>query len=311
MKKLREGIKTYPLSDRDSLVDVDALGRPQAEGASFGQWLEGLPRILAGKSIRRLADAVLRAHRNGRPVLAGLGGHVIKTGCSPYLIDLARRGLISGIVFNGSVMIHDFEIAFAGKTSEDVAAALGKGEFGMAQETAHYLNDFISKGIEQGLGLGTAVGRGILELKPKYLEASLLAAAAELEIPACAVVALGTDILHMHPDFPAQACATGCMRDFDLLADVVSGLDGGVYMNIGSAVLLPEAFLKAISIARNTSDTPREFVTANLDFIQHYRPIQNVITRPVSDGGEGIAITGHHEIILPILHQIMIENLSR
>ncbi|MDP8257237.1 MAG: deoxyhypusine synthase family protein [Candidatus Alcyoniella australis] len=306
----RDKIKTYPLSSRHSLVDRDDLGRPRSAGVSFKDWLCGMPRSFGARGMSELARAIVEARQADRPVIVGLGGHVIKTGCSPYLIDLAQRGLISAIVFNGSVMIHDFELAFAGKTSEDVAQSLGRGEFGMATETAEYLNRFIRQGIEAGRGLGGAVGRGILDLVPPYLKISLLAAIERLGLQAYGVIALGTDILHMHPQFPAELCATGCMRDFDALTQIVAQLDGGVYLNLGSAVLLPEVFLKALSVARNIEGAPTNFTTANLDFIQHYRPTQNVITRPVAQGGQGIAITGHHEILIPMLHQTLVEIVS-
>lgn len=304
-------VKTYPLKDRPSKVSVNALARAWRAGGSFQSFLESLPGILASKDLRGLAQAIVAAKGKGKPVILGMGAHVIKVGLSPVVIDLMERGIITALATHGAAAVHDFELSFAGFTSEEVEAALEKGEFGMAEETGRIINEAVREGIPKGWGLGRALGEKILELGPEYLDKSLFAAGARLGLPVTVHVAVGTDIFHMHPACNGASLGDATYRDFRLLASVVAELGGGgVYLNVGSAVLLPEVFLKALTVARNLGHEVKDFVTANLDFIQHYRPLQNVVKRPVAAGGKGYALTGHHEIMVPLLAAAVIEELE-
>lgn len=305
-------IRTYPLKDRASKVPVDAFARPHVPGESTAAFLEGLPRILGALNLRELANAVLKAHLDGKPVLWGLGGHVVKTGLAPILIDLMDRGLVTGLALNGAAMIHDFEIALVGSTSEDVEVQLEQGAFGMAAETGQGIHEALNGGIADGLGIGESVGRYLSHKKPPFGQFSLLLQAYLRSIPVSVHVAIGADIIHCHPSFSASDTGVGTHRDFLLFAGLVARLNGGgVYLNCGSAVMLPEVFLKCVSLVRNSGDRLQDFITANLDFIQHYRPTENVIKRPVKKGGRGIAITGHHEILIPLLAAWLVELSSR
>jgi hypothetical protein len=305
------GITTYPLASRPSKVRVDDAAAPWRAGGTFKAYLDTLPKHLAVRSLRAVAQAIIEARGKEKPVLVGLGAHVIKVGLSPILIDLMERRLVTAVALNGACAVHDFELATAGFTSEDVEAQLSEGEFGMAEETGRVLNEAVVDGVRRGVGFGRAVGERLLATQPPHVGHSLLAACTRLDVPCTVHVALGTDIVHMHPCCDGAAVGAATHRDFRLLAAVVADLgDGGVYLNIGSAVLLPEVFLKALTLSRNLGHRVQDFVTANLDFIQHYRPTQNVVRRPVAKGGRGYALTGHHEILVPMLAAAVIEGME-
>jgi hypothetical protein len=303
-------IKTYPLASRKSKVSLDDFGRPFEKGGSFGAFLQGLPKILAGESLRALVTEIERARSRGKPVIWGIGAHVIKVGLSPVLVDLMESGFVTALAMNGAGIIHDFEVARVGQTSEEVGDGLGTGEFGMARETGEELNEAIRKADVQGVGLGAAVGRHIEEGASPHKNASLLASAHRLGLPATVHVAIGTDIIHMHPGCDPGALGRATHLDFRILSGEVSRLGGGgVYLNVGSAVLLPEVFLKAVSVARNLGADLTDFATANLDFIQSYRPQTNVVSRPTKGVGRGYSLTGHHEILVPLLGAALKERL--
>jgi hypothetical protein len=273
--------------------------------------VEGLPRILAAESFRQLAQAIVQARAARKAILWGLGGHVIKTGLAPVLIDLMDRGFVTGIALNGSGIIHDFEIALVGSTSEDVDAQLEHGAFGMAEETGREINQAISEGVAGGLGIGEALGRYLSHRGPPCGHFSLLLQAYTRSIPVTVHVTIGADIIHNHPAMAPPDVGEGSHRDFRLFATLVSELDGGgVYLNCGSAVTLPEVFLKCVTLVRNSGVRLQKFTTANLDFVQHYRPVENVLRRPVKKHGQGIAITGHHEITLPLLAAWLVESAA-
>jgi hypothetical protein len=293
------GLKTYDLDSRPSKVFHDDLGEPVSANATVAEWLDALPRQLAGVALQRVRDHLCRAHEEGRTVVAALGGHVIKTGCGPYLIDWIRRGLIKAVAMNGSAAIHDFELALAGKTSEDVSASLHAGKFGMARETADAFALAARAGAENEVGLGAALGKYIADLHCPYADTSLLLAAYQAGIPCTIHVALGTDIVHMHPHVSGAALGEASLIDFRRLCRVVAGMERGVWMNLGSAVLMPEVLLKAVSVVRNFGHSLDGLVTVNVDKESRYRSTVNVLGRP---GEEGIELTGHHEILLPLLH---------
>ena len=300
-------VRTYPLASRRSKVSVAAFGRVPQRKASVREWVKSLPKILAGESFCAVIEVLEDTRRRNRPIIWGLGGHVIKVGLGPILIDLMRRGYATAFALNGAALIHDFEIALAGSTSEDVPAALGKGQFGMAEETGRYLNEAVAAGDRDDIGIGEAVGRFLRQKRPpvpvRFRGFSLLAAAYRHRVPLTVHEAIGTDIIHNHP--AADPCALGSAshRDFLLLAALVRKMErGSVYLNCGSAVILPEVFLKCVSLAANLGHPPRNLVTVNLDFIQHYRPLENVVRRPPAiAGGRGYALTGHHELMIPLL----------
>lgn len=295
-------LRTYSLARRKSKVRSRDLGQSVSAGASFRDWLDSLPDLLAGRQIRQLAAAVAGARRRGRQVIAALGGHVIKCGLSPLVIDMMDEGIITAVALNGAGAIHDFELAWAGRTSEDVGPALENGTFGMARETAQFINQAAIYGHEKKLGFGESLGRLILEENPANVELSILAAGERTGVPVTVHVAVGTDITHMHPSTSGAALGETSLTDFHRLAERVARLEGGVHLNIGSAVILPEVFLKALALARNRRQgKPKRFVTADLDFIPHYRPLQNVVRRPTSGGGKGYQLLGHHEILIPLL----------
>lgn len=297
-----EGIRTYPLAERRSKVSLRDFARPHEKGRSSAAFLESLPRILAGETLRALAGEIHRGRTRGRPLIWGLGAHVIKVGLSPVLIDLMERGYVTGLALNGAGIVHDFELAAVGHTSEEVAEGLDSGAFGMARETGEELNRAIVEGVRDGLGLGAAVGRHIEQRRLRYRQHSLLAAAWRRGLPATVHVAIGTDIVHMHPACDPAALGTASHLDFRIFAAQVARLGGGgVYLNVGSAVLLPEVFLKAVTLARNLGHELTDITTANLDFIQSYRPNTNVVQRPTRGVGRGFSLTGHHELMLPLL----------
>jgi len=296
------GIRTYSASERASKVQAGQSAKPLRAGMSLRQLMDALPEVLKASELKGTAAAVVRASRSGRPVIAMLGGHVIKTGCGPVLADLAAAGLITHVAANGSVAIHDAELALFGRTSEDVAEQLGDGSFGMARETAELVNGAAVKAAREGLGFGQALGEMLLEQGPFSAKHSLLARCSQLGLPCTLHVALGTDIVHQHPSADGASIGEASLRDFRILAASVSRLgDSGMVLNFGSAVLMPEVFLKALAVARNLGHSVSGFSTANFDMIQHYRPRVNVVSRPVEAGGRGYSITGHHEIMIPLL----------
>jgi hypothetical protein len=305
-----EGLKTVPIDARGGKVRVEDFARPYQKGEGVTRWVESLPRILAGDSLRGVIDALKRARDSKRAILWGMGGHVVKCGLADILLDLMRRGWVTGFVMNGAASIHDFEIAIAGQTSEDVEAVLPDGRFGAAEETGREMNLAISEGNREGLGMGESLGRRLATLaKPEFAPHSIVAEAYRASVPVTVHVAVGTDTPHTHPAADAAAIGQATHRDFRLLCSLVRGLDqGGVYLNVGSAVVLPEVFLKAVSVVRNLEHPLAGFTTVNLDFLQHYRPKLNVVERPhARSGGRGFAITGHHEIMVPLLAAILIE----
>lgn len=292
-------LKTYDLASRPSKVFHDDLGRPVAHDATAEDWLLSLPRQLAANEIRRVTNHLCRAKREGRTVAIALGGHVIKTGCAPYLIDWIQTGLVKAVAMNGSAAIHDFELAFAGKTSENVNTQLPKGEFGMARETADAFAVGARIGSENDIGLGWGIGRHLDDMNCPHEESSLVLAAYRAGIPCTVHVALGTDIVHMHPHVSGAALGEASLIDFRRLCSVVSTMAWGVWMNLGSAVIMPEVFVKAVSVANNFGHDLDGLVTVNLDKQSQYRSRVNVLERPSS---EGIELIGHHEIMLPLLH---------
>jgi len=304
------GVKTYNLSDRKSKVTAEDFAKTWQKGASYRAFLDYLPDILAGGQLKSVISAILKAYRGKRTILFGMGAHVVKVGLNPVVIDLMERGLITGVAMNGAGIIHDVELAMVGRTSEDVAAALDDGSFGMARETCTFLNESIKSTRNKSMGLGEAVGREILEKRLPLMEKSILAAGARLGIPVTVHVAIGTDILHMHPGFDPQATGAASHHDFRLFTSIVAALEKGVYLNVGSAVILPEIFLKATTLVRNLGYTLEDFTTVNLDFLKHYRPLTNVINRPTAKGGRGINLVGHHEILLPLIAAGVIEGID-
>lgn len=306
-------LKTYPLRTRRSKVEHTAFATPWRRGRSFGRFLDSLPHILAGSALRDVARAIARAHRRGRPVIVGLGAHVTKVGLNPILVDLMKRGIISAVAMNGAVIIHDFEIAYMGHTSEEVEAEIDSGRFGMAEETGRLINEAICQGAGKGLGVGESVGTYILQHKKQFPHhsMSLLATGAKLRLPVTVHVALGTDIIHMHPSADGAAIGAGSLADFRKLAAVVSNMEGGVYVNIGSAVILPEVFLKTVALGRNLGRSLKNITTINMDFLPHYRPLTNVVRRPTQKGGRGYSLTGHHELMVPLLAAAVLEALER
>jgi len=303
-------VTTYSILDRKSFVQVASFAAPWKKGGRFSDFLAALPDILAGAQFRTIVARVVAAVNAHRPVVLAMGAHVIKCGLSPLIIDLLEREIVSAVALNGAGMIHDFELAATGQTSEDVAAALATGEFGMGRETGQFLNEAINQGMATGLGIGEAVGQALMASPPQYLAYSLVASGSRLGIPVTIHVAIGTDIIHTHPNANGAAIGAGTHQDFKRFVGVISQLEGGVYFNIGSAVILPEVFLKAVSTARNLGYPLKHFTTVNLDFIRHYRPTQNVVSRPIADGGEGYTLIGQHEILLPLLAAAIIENLG-
>src|SRR5580658_8358053 len=304
------GLKTAPLRARGGKVRVADFAAVYPKGAGVGGWLDSLPHILAGDSFRAVIAAIASARARGRAIVWGLGGHVIKCGLAPVLIDLMQRGYATAFAMNGAAAIHDFEIALAGHTSEDVEAALPDGRFGAAEETGREMNQAVADGARDSLGMGEALGRRLDAIAdPAFAPASLVLQAWRAATPVTVHVAMGTDTPHMHPAVDAAAIGSATHRDFRLLCSLVAGIHaGGVYLNVGSAVVLPEVFLKAVSAVRNLGHPLAGFTTVNLDFVQHYRPKVNVVERPhAQSGGAGYALTGHHELLVPLLAACLIE----
>ncbi|MDI6795479.1 MAG: hypothetical protein QMD09_00970 [Desulfatibacillaceae bacterium] len=294
-------LKTYPLAERQSLVCAKDFAKPWSVGGTLKDFIESLPGFLGAKGLVAAANALAKARREGKTVLWGMGAHPLKVGLAPIIIDLMEKGFLSAVATNGAAIIHDAEIALAGQTSEDVAKSLPDGSFGMARETGEFLCCAIARAQEWDCGLGQAVGRAIVEENLPFASLSLFAAGRRLNLPMTVHVAIGTDIIHMHPCFDAAATGRASHRDFLLFAGVVATLAQGVYCNVGSAVLLPEVFLKAVSLARNLGNDVSRFTALALDFEHQYRVAANVVNRPVSEGGQGIYLRGHHEILIPLL----------
>ena len=311
-------VRTYPLASRSSKVSVRDFAKAAAANTSFTKFLDSLPDILAAGDLRRVLTAIHYARWGRAAILWGIGGHVIKVGLGPVLIDLMRRGFVSGIAMNGAALIHDFEIALAGNTSEDVEAAIGDGRFGMAAETGEYVNEISKLAARIRIGYGEAAGQFLNSgvIAAPCAKSSVLAAAYKHRVPVTVHLAIGTDIPHMHPAADGASLGIASHYDFRLFSALVKEMHpGGVYLNWGSAVLLPEIFLKAVSVVRNLGVSLRPITTANFDFVQHYRPLQNVVKRPTasvpgSRGPEshGYAITGHHEILLPLVAAALASN---
>jgi hypothetical protein len=296
-------VKTYPLASRPSKVSLEDFARPIPEDSLLKDFLASLPNILAVHSLRALAARMNRARELRKPIIWGIGGHVIKTGLAPIIIDLMKRGFVTAIAANGSVLVHDAEIAMVGSTSEDVDATLGEGVFGGADETGKLLNRAAQEGARDKIGLGEAMGRALLAQTPKHAGYSLLCAAYDSKVPFTAHVTIGGDIAHFHPEADGASLGATTHTDFRLLAELVRRMNGGgVYLNIGSAVVLPEVFLKCVTLVRNLGHDLKDITTANFDFVQSYRPLTNVVRRPTADGaGQGYSITGHHELTIPLL----------
>lgn len=300
-------VRTYPLASRKSKARAEDFAKPYTPGSGMRMWLASLPHMLAADDFRAVVEALVQARKTDGGIVWGLGAHVIKTGLAPVVIDLMERGFVSAIALNGAGVIHDFEIAIAGGTSEDVDESLGPGRFGMAEETGRGLNEAIASGVTSGLGIGQAVARHLDDIKPRFADRSILAAAARLRVPVTVHVALGTDIIHMHASASGAAIGEGSLRDFRHFVANVARLERGVYLNCGSAVVLPEVFLKAVALARNRGMPLAGLTTVNLDFVRLYRPQTNVVSRPVADTGRGYSLTGHHEIMLPLLAAALVE----
>jgi hypothetical protein len=315
-------LKTVGLEERGGKVKVADFAAAYQPGSGVAGLLDSLPHVLAADSFRAVVDALALARRQKRAILWGMGGHVVKCGLAPVLLDLMRRGYATGFVLNGSAAIHDFEIALAGHTSEDVEAVLPDGRFGAAEETGREMNQAIVEGVRDGIGMGEALGRALDQRDQRDQrdprggnrapQASLLLNAYRARVPVTVHVAIGTDTPHIHPAADGAAIGSATHRDFRLFCGLVTELhQGGIYLNVGSAVLLPEVFLKAVSAVRNLGHPLADFTTVNFDFLQHYRPRVNVVERPhAASGGKGYAITGHHELMIPLLAAALIETHS-
>jgi len=304
-------VRRYSLKERKSKVESSKAAGIFPEGGTFKEFTDSLPDILAGRDLREVINSIVSARLNDRPVVLAMGAHPIKVGLSPLIIDLIQKGVITAVAANGAAVIHDFELSYTGETSEDVASELEGGTFGMAKETAVMINRAIKKGAGEGMGIGSAIGRMILKGKGFHNKRmSIFAEAYRHSIPATVHVAVGTDIIHMHPEASGEAIGKASLLDFRTLASVVSDLEGGVFVNLGSAVIMPEVFLKALTVARNLGNRVKDITTVTMDFNRHYRPMENVVRRPAASGGRGYYITGHHEIMFPLLAGAVKEELS-
>jgi deoxyhypusine synthase len=306
----RSRVRTVPALERPSKVSADDEARPHRAGASFREFFAALPDVLGGADLRAAVEATAAAHRGGKLVLFGFGAHLIKVGLAPVVVDLLERRVLGALMMNGAGCVHDLELAMMGRTSEDVGPALDNGSFGMARETGQRLNRAIRAGAERGLGMGEAIGREIEDGDYACKHRSVLATAARLGVPVTVHVAVGTDIHHMHPEADGAALGATSYRDFETLAALVARLEGGVVFNVGSAVILPEVFLKALALARNLGHRVDRFTAVNLDFVRQYRPTVNVVERPTRRGGRGIQLIGQHEILVPLLAAGVIEALA-
>lgn len=302
-------IKTIPLNARKCKVSIQNFAKPGKKGASFKEFYDSLPDVLASQNLRSLVDKIVSAYRGKKMVILMMGAHVIKCGLSPLVIDLMKRGVIKAIALNGAGIIHDTEIAMIGRTSEDVGEGILDGSFGMAKETASFINGAINDGFKKGIGIGEALGGAIVKTKKPHRNLSILANGHELGIPVTVHVAIGTDIIHQHPSANGEAIGEGSLLDFRNFIYSVGSLENGVAVNFGSAVILPEVFLKALTVARNLGYKTNVFTTANFDMISQYRPYQNILSRPTSSGGKGYNIIGHHELMFPLLYRSIIEKI--
>jgi hypothetical protein len=302
-------IRTYPLAERANKVAVADFARIHEKGESLGVFLTKLPRFLAAEDFLKVAEAIAVAVRGERPVVVMMGAHPIKCGLSPVLVDAMRRGIVAAVAFNGAGAIHDFETAFHGETSEDVQRGLDDGSFGMVDETPRMMNGALAEGVKAGLGAGEALGRAINANRFPNRHLSILATGVELDIPVTVHIAMGTDIIHQHPTADGAVLGEASYRDFQRFASVVARLDGGVVLNIGSAVIMPEVFLKALTVARNLGHRVDSFTAAAFDMIRQYRTSENVVRRPTHLGGHGYYIVGHHEILIPLLFAAVTEML--
>ena len=302
-------IRTIPLNARKCKVSIKEFAKVTKKGSSFKSFYDSLPDVLASQNLRFLTDKIVEAYKKDKMVILMMGAHVIKCGLSPLVIDLMRRGVIKAVAFNGAGIIHDTEIAMIGRTSEDVGEGILDGSFGMAKETASFINGAINDGFTAGLGIGEAVGGAIVKARLPHRDLSILATGSELNIPVTAHVAIGTDIIHQHPSANGEAIGEGSLLDFRNFIYSISRLENGVAINFGSAVVLPEVFLKAVTVARNLGNKLTVFTTANFDMISQYRPYQNILSRPTSKGGRGYNMIGHHEIMMPLLYHSVIEKI--
>ncbi|MCG6881313.1 MAG: hypothetical protein LJE96_19490 [Deltaproteobacteria bacterium] len=305
-----DSVRSYPLMDRKSKVDIHDFTHAWPAGGTLDTWLKSLPRILAAKDLLMVRDRSVEAFFGKHKIILAMGAHPIKVGLNPVIIDLMEKGVISALAVNGACIIHDAELAMAGKTSEDVAAELNEGNFGMAEETGRFLNQAITEGAEKGFGLGKSVGNMLVKEAFLFNRYSLLARACELDIPVTVHVAIGTDIIHFHPLANGAHVGATSHLDFRIFCRLVSEMDKGVLINLGSAVILPEVFLKALSVVRNLGHRVRDITTVNMDFIRQYRPMTNVVHRPTQDGGKGFSLVGHHEIMFPLLAAALIEGIE-
>ncbi len=303
-------LRTYPLRERDNKVHLNELARVWKRGGSFAEFIESLPKILVGNDFRAVVDATVAAVRAKKPVIIMMGAHPIKCGLNPVFVDLMKRGAIHAVAFNGAGAIHDFEIALQGETSEDVQAGLNDGSFGMIDETGRLMNAALAAGVQQGIGAGRALGDAIVTGKFAHKELSILHQGATANIPVTVHIAIGTDIIHQHPTTDGAVLGEATYLDFQKFASVVAQLEGGVILNIGSAVIMPEVFLKALTIARNLGHTVDHFTTATFDMLRHYRPTENVVRRPTAKGGHGYYITGHHELLVPLWAAAVLEKVA-
>jgi deoxyhypusine synthase len=303
-------VRLSSLGERRSKVKAADFAKPLRAGLSLREFANGLPGILAAGELREAAEAIAQAKRAGKTVMLAMGGHPIKVGLGPLLVDLLERGIFDSVSSNGSIMVHDSEVALAGATSEDVGASLGEGEFGVTAETGALINKAARRAAGAGAGLGATLGRLINELSPPHARDSVLAAAARLGIPATVHVALGTDVYHIHPDRDFGLLGQASMADFHMFCRMAATLEEGVFVNLGSAVVMPEVFLKALSLARNLGHAVKRLTTVNLDFVYQYRPRVNVVERPTQGGGRGFCFIGHHEIMFPLLMALVLESLA-
>ncbi len=304
-------VTSYPLKERDSKINAEDFGKAWTRGGSFGRWLESFPKVLAGNDFIEIVGRMVRAAASQKTIVLAMGAHPIKVGLNPIIMDLLDRRIITGLAMNGACIIHDAEIAMVGRTSEDVAAEIGEGRFGAAEETGKFLNEAIADGAEKDMGLGRAVGAMLVRENFPFNRYSLLARASELDIPVTVHVAMGTDIIHFHPNVEGASIGKTSHLDFRIFARLVSTLDQGIFVNLGSAVIMPEVFLKAVSLVRNLGYEVKNFTTVNMDFVRHYRPMTNVVHRPTLEGGKGYNLVGHHEIMFPLLAAAVIESLDQ
>ena len=318
-------IKTYPIKKRDNKVRVadfaksphspffkEGLKLPPFTKGGVGELEDLFPKILKGNEIMEIVDAVIKANKKKKPVIFAIGAHVIKCGLSPVIIDLMKKGIVTAVAMNGAGAIHDYEIAMIGETSEDVAVEIKKGRFGMVEETGAMMNSAMNKFVNDSVGMGEALGRDIYEKRLKYKKYSILYHGYKLNVPVTIHSAIGTEIIHMHPSADGAVTGKGSFNDFKLFTSFLTNIGkGGCFFNIGSAVILPEVFIKALSIVRNMGYKAHGFVTVNMDMVQHYRPHVNVVNRPIQGEGKGYTLTGHHEIMLPLIYQIIITKMQR